>query len=72
LKPLADFTNDLKNTLATLQTLFDHPRDLFSEISKQINELQKPQDYPVNQVDFFDFADSLMGKLSELSNLEAE
>ena len=70
LKPLADFTNDLKNSLTTLQTLFDHPRDLFSEISKQINELQKPQDYPVNQVDFFDFADSLMSKLSELSNIE--
>lgn len=72
LKPLADFTNQIQATLATLESLFEHPRDLISEIAKQINELHKPPEYPDNQVDFFDFANTLMDKIAELSELNAE
>jgi hypothetical protein len=72
LKPLADFTDQIQATLATLESLFEHPRDLMSEIAKQINELNKPPEYPDNQVDFFDFATTLMDKIAELSELNAE
>ncbi|MBU2916892.1 DUF5610 domain-containing protein [Psychrosphaera sp. F3M07] len=70
LKPLAEFSNDISNTLATLQTLFEHPRDLLFDVTKHINALHKPQDYPNSQMDFFEFANQLMDKIDQLSNIE--
>ncbi|MDU0113579.1 DUF5610 domain-containing protein [Psychrosphaera aquimarina] len=70
LKPLAEFSNDISNTLATLQNLFEHPRDLLFDVTKHINALHKPQDYPNSQMDFFEFANQLMDKIDQLSNIE--
>jgi hypothetical protein len=70
LKPLAEFANDINTTLASIQNLFDHPRELFTDITSHINALQKPQDYPSQQMDFFEFANQLMDKIEQLSNIE--
>ena len=68
LKPLAEFSAELQTMLVSLESLFEHPRDLLTDVTKQINLLQKPENYPPEKLDFFEFANNLMDKFEQLTN----
>lgn len=68
LKPLAEFSAELQTMLVSLESLFEHPRDLLTDVTKQINLLQKPENYPAEKLDFFEFANNLMDKFEQLTN----
>lgn len=70
LKPLAEFSKQISASLDSLKKLFDHPRDLMSDVMKQINTLQKPDLYPENKNDFLDFAGSLLDKYAQLDEIK--
>lgn len=60
LKPLADFASQVQDNFNSIKDLFAHPRDLMSDVMKQINNLNKPLEYPETRTDFVDFANQLL------------
>ncbi len=60
LKPLADFTNELVNINQQIEDAFAHPRDLITDVMKQITQLQQPLDYSAQKPSFSDFASNLL------------
>jgi len=65
LKPLADFTNDLVNINQQIEDMFAHPRDLITDVMKQITQLREPMDYPTEQLSFSDFATQLLDNYAD-------
>ena len=65
LKPLADFTNELVNVSRQVEDMFAHPRDLITDVMKQITQLQQPLDYPESKPSFVGFADKLLDSVAE-------
>lgn len=64
LKPLADFTRDLVNVSQQVEDIFAHPRDLITDVMKQITQLRQPIDYSANKPSFDDFANKLLDTFS--------
>ena len=64
LKPLADFTRDLVNVSQQVEDIFAHPRDLITDVMKQITQLRQPIDYSDNKPSFDDFANKLLDTFS--------
>ena len=70
LKPLAEFSNNLRNSFESIRNLFSQPKSLMADVMSQVNQLQKPSDYKTNQNDFFEFANSLLNKFEQLEQIE--
>lgn len=70
LKPLTDFTKNIQATLESLNSLFEEPKGLMSEIAKYMNEMNQPEEYPQDRVNFFDLTTALLEKMDQTSNVE--
>ena len=68
LKPLADFANELMQMEKQVEDIFAHPRDLVSEVMKQINQIRVPIEYPDARVSFAEFADTLLDQFTAHQN----
>ncbi|NVK24241.1 MAG: DUF5610 domain-containing protein [Gammaproteobacteria bacterium] len=68
LKPLAEFSNNLRNSFESLTSLFEQPKLLMTEVMSSINQLQKPSDYPAGKTDFVEFATRLLDKFEQVGN----
>lgn len=64
LKPLSDFTKDLVNVANQVEEYFTHPRDLITDVMKQITQLRQPTDYPDQKLSFDEFANRLLDQIS--------
>lgn len=64
LKPLADFTRDLVNVTQQAEDIFAHPRDLITDVMKQITQLREPIDYSTEKPSFDEFANKLLDTFS--------
>ena len=64
LKPLADFTRDLVSVSQQVEDIFAHPRDLITDVMKQITQLREPIDYSAQKPSFDDFANKLLDTFS--------
>lgn len=69
LKPLAEFSNNLRNSFDSLRTLFEQPKSLMTDVMSQINQIQKPADYASGQSDFLEFATRLLNKFEQLEQV---
>lgn len=64
LKPLSDFTKDLVNVSQQVEDIFAHPRDLITDVMKQITQLRQPVGYPEQKLSFDEFANRLLDQFT--------